>query len=307
MILSIKGEKGRSMSKKSILLCATFVWGVQTAWGAETFPQEPKITPGDINNISMRDLIISLSNTSINLMSSFIFTKLSETMHSSVETFYSRARRIAEKGARASYEFLSNHRWKVAGGTIAFVYAYLLYKTIALRGYLSERERWFNWYDYLPFEALCAYPQKDLGNDLVKEIQQRYTNLTSPTDFVTPLITFLKILEVEQYALEQYLFLCRWIERFHLTIITAHNKEFIIQCEAWKRRLVYLKATFMRWMAEFKFEQNAQLVSRCFGGNEIRPTFNEIGRLFVGLDMLNKKRSTQDLIDEVQEIFEPSY
>lgn len=295
------------MNKKLILLCATFVGITQSVWGAETVLQEARMVPGDVNNISMRDLIITLSNTSINLMSSFIFTKLSETMHTSVETFYMRAKKMAEKGARVSCEFLSANRWKVAGGTIACSYAYLLYKTVSLRGYLGERERWFNWYDYLPFEALCAYPQKDLGDDLVKEIQQRYTNLTSPTDFVTPLITFLKILEIEQHALDQYLFLCRWIERFHLTIITAYNKDFVIQCEAWKRRLVYLKATFMRWMAEFKFEQNAQIVSRCLEGMEARPIFNEVGRLFIGLNECNKKRSTQELINEVHEIFEPSY
>lgn len=152
--------------------------------------------------------------------------------------------------------FVHEYKWRIVGITIASCYGYLAYTSICLRLYFNQQERWFNWNEHLTLEALCASSQKELGIELVKEIQRRYTSMNAPTDFVTPLITFLQSIDQEQQQLELYLRLGPWIERLRLCTLTGYNTQLAKKCDMWRRRVAYLRATFMRWMADYKLEQN---------------------------------------------------
>lgn len=153
--------------------------------------------------------------------------------------------------------FLWEYKWRITGLTILGLYSYLAYQSIALRIYFSAHERWFNWNEFLSIDALCARSQDELGADLVKEIQRRYTSISAPTDFITPLIHFLQEIETEEKALDLYLQLGSYIERLRICTITGYNSQLGQKCEIWRRRVGYLRATFMRWMADYKLKQNA--------------------------------------------------
>ncbi len=161
----------------------------------------------------------------------------------------------------AATHFMWEYKWQLVGASAAGGYLYLLYTMVTLRLYFSQQERWFNWYEYLTLEALCAQSQKDLGIELVKEAQRRYTSISAPTDFVSPLIKFLQAIDEEEKALALYLRLGPWIERLRLCTLTGYSSELAQKCDMWRRRIGYLRATFMRWMADYKLEQNAAVRS----------------------------------------------
>jgi hypothetical protein len=157
--------------------------------------------------------------------------------------------------------FVWEYKWRLVGASATSGYLYLLYTMVTLRLYFNHAERWFNWNEYLSLDALCARPQDALGIDLVKEVQRRYTSISTPTDFVSPLIKFLMVIDEEEKALALYLRLGPWIERLHLCTLTGYSKELAQQCAVWRRRVGYLRATFMRWMADYKLEQNTAVRS----------------------------------------------
>ena len=161
----------------------------------------------------------------------------------------------------AATGLLWEYKWRLAGSTAVGGYFYLLYSMVTLRLYFNQQERWFNWNEYFTLDALCAQPQKDLGIELVKEVQRRYTSISAPTDFVSPLIKFLMLIDEEERALTLYLRLGPWIERLHLCTLTGYNSELVQKCDMWRRRIGYLRATFMRWMADYKLEQNTAVRS----------------------------------------------
>lgn len=208
-----------------------------------------------LSNVTSRSLVRASANIS-NEITTAISQVVKNSTNQLVSTVMQTTRDAYQATRDATTAFVHENRWRLIGLLAGSGYCYLTYTIISLRLYFNQKERWLYWNDYLTLEALCATSQKDLGVELIKEIQRRYTSISAPTDFVTPLIRFLQLIDEEQQRLELYLKLGPWLTKLHLCTITGYSTELAQKCESWRRRVAYLRATFMRWMAEYKIEQN---------------------------------------------------
>lgn len=197
----------------------------------------------------------TIINASINICNE-IRTALTQIAKNTASQVVTTTVQTARDACGATFMFLSTNKWRIIFFSAVGAYSYLVYTVISLRVYFNHRERWFNWNEHLTLEALCATSQKELGVELIKEIQRRYTLMATPTDFVTPLINFLREIDEELQSLELYFRLGPWVKRLKLCTLTGFNNEVEQRVDMWRRRVIHLRTTFMKWMADYKLEHN---------------------------------------------------
>lgn len=273
------GKRGIRMKQNRVVLLAIFC--LTTNLAAEVVINRDAVNTTDnhpnyytkVENVisfnKLVRLVTSISSKSIvrvaTTLSNEVFTAVTQLAKNVTSQLVTTTLQTAQDAyhslSGAATHFVWEYKWRLLGITAMSGYVYLLYTMVTLRLYFSQQERWFNWYEYLTLEALCAQPQKDLGIELVKEVQRRYTSINAPTDFVSPLIKFLQAIDEEEKALALYLKLGPWIERLRLCTLTGYSSELAQKCDMWRRRIGYLRATFMRWMADYKLEQNTAVRS----------------------------------------------
>ncbi|MCL5436974.1 MAG: hypothetical protein M1549_03815 [Candidatus Dependentiae bacterium] len=216
-----------------------------------------------VNKINLNKLVTLVAKTSVEVVT-VVTTRLIAAMRQAVKNgvsnLVSSSSAAIQQGYRAAQEglfpLLWEYRWRLVGITAASGYLYLVYRILAMHTYFQQPERWFNWYEQLSLEALCAYPQKELEKELVREVQRRYTAMYTPTDFITPLIKFLQALDEEERMVKSYLSIGSFVQTLRLSMLTRYDRKMAKQCKIWKQRLAFLRNTFMRWMADYKLEQN---------------------------------------------------
>jgi len=149
------------------------------------------------------------------------------------------------------------NKWRVLMWSALGGYVYLNYTATRTKQQLQDAQRWCNWKYQLSLEELFAVDPKELGVLLMKEIQQRYLSTENPADFVTPVACFMQDFEYEQQLLAWYLWLGKVFDTVHLTNYSWYDQNLCERCREWQRRLAYLKATFLNWMAEYNISNHA--------------------------------------------------
>ena len=93
--------------------------------------------------------------------------------------------------------------------------------------YLERTDTWASWRLDTPVDLLITIPQTELAKELILEIQRRYSNAQNPTDFISPLITFIQTIEAEIVKIKQYADVYRWITNLHLqSAFPINQKQF---------------------------------------------------------------------------------
>ncbi len=148
--------------------------------------------------------------------------------------------------------FLKANKYKTMLFIVASVYAVLCYEVIKGYMYLNKENLWSSWRSTISFEELLAISQQQLSQELLRDIQLRYTNAQNINDFISPLATFLNDIEKETHYINYYNKLNTWLIRLHLSTIIPVSKKHFDGSKERLQRLAYLKNVFLSWATEYK-------------------------------------------------------
>lgn len=152
--------------------------------------------------------------------------------------------------------FLYRKRYFIGSSIMLGSYALTCNYFIKANKYLERTDTWSSWRPDTPVDILITIPQAELARELILEIQRRYSNSQNPTDFISPLITFIQVIEAEIIMIKHYAEVYRWITKLHIQpVLFINQKQFNALGEKYKK-LIYLKNIFLSWAAEYKINHN---------------------------------------------------
>jgi len=151
--------------------------------------------------------------------------------------------------------FLNRNKYKIILFSILGSYGTLSAKIIFDNHYLNQSDIWGMWQPSLSFDQLCEIPQKKLGRELILEIQRRYLNQEHPTDFINPLVMFIKAADYELKRIIRYIRITTVIKHLHLLILFPTNEKIIEKAQLILQRLHFVKHIFLSWAAEYNLMQ----------------------------------------------------
>lgn len=134
----------------------------------------------------------------------------------------------------------------------AVVWLKINYKLWRLASVLRAKDHWSLWRSGPLLDPLLTYPQRELTQQLLLDIQKKYTTSARPTEFIQPLIIFLTTLEEEQKNLKQYKTLCNILKRINIGGLFMLDKELMQEVDQRLQKLLYIKNLFLSWAAEYK-------------------------------------------------------
>ena len=151
--------------------------------------------------------------------------------------------------ASSTHAWLKLHKIKIIAGSVGATYLAICSLLITGNRFVNKRTTWASWKRSLSLEELQESSQDKLGKDLIHDIQKRHTNATNPTDHITPLVQFIKAVEKEMRFLNRYLMLAKTLKFCRLTRIFPTNERKIERAIEARRRLTFVKHTFISWTA----------------------------------------------------------
>jgi len=152
--------------------------------------------------------------------------------------------------------FLYNKRYFLIATTALGSYLYGCHEWNKANKFLSRKDIWCAWHEEMALDSLVAVPQRDLAAELILEIQRRYSNTNNPTDFLEPLITFVKEIESEISIISKLKRAYYVFSRTHLSALFPINEKLFVSLDAKLQRSIYLKNLFLSWAAEYKISHN---------------------------------------------------
>ena len=150
--------------------------------------------------------------------------------------------------------FFSTYKWYVLGATLVGSYGLIGYIIASGNSYLGNPERWSSWHQELPLDQLLAIPQQQFSQELVHEIQRRYTEPSSLTDLAKPLTMFLKAIEQEEEQIKWYQSWYSWLSYAYITKLIPFWKQRYSQIPQRLQRIAYYKNIFQSWAAQYQME-----------------------------------------------------
>ena len=158
-------------------------------------------------------------------------------------------------GVYEAYETIRAHNKKLALFFVMTGYLATCYQVYSADSYSEQAELWANWRDDLSLEQLLNIPHEQLTHELLTEIQRRYLSQKNPTDFISPLTSFLNTLDNEIKYLHSYKRLREWIYWTYLSRLLPNKTKTHHSFDKQLQRLNYLKNIFLAWAAQYKLEQ----------------------------------------------------
>jgi len=152
--------------------------------------------------------------------------------------------------------FLYERRYVIGTSIILGGYGLACAYFVQGNKYLERTDTWTSWHNDTSLELLISIPQAEFAKELILEIQRRYSNAQNPTDFITPLISFMQIINTEILTIKRYMTAYRWLKQLHLqNMFFINQKQFNLLDEKYKK-LLYFKNIFLSWAAEYKVNHN---------------------------------------------------
>lgn len=151
---------------------------------------------------------------------------------------------------------IKKYKYKISFSTLFSLYAITCFLVIRGNQYLDAEHTWAAFKAELSFTDLIQIPHQELAQELLKEIQRRYTKAQNLTDFITPLIAFMNDIDKEIKKTKNYIWLYTWLQRLRIAPILPFNIKRYSQAPIKLQRLLHLKNIFLTWAAEFKIGNN---------------------------------------------------
>jgi hypothetical protein len=152
--------------------------------------------------------------------------------------------------------FLYQKRYFIGASLLLSSYIYACHLIVKANKYLENMDTWASWRQDIPHELLVTIPQQELAKDLLLEVQRKYSNPQNPTDFLSPLITFIHAIDDEILMMQRITTAYTWTKKLHLDYILPINEKLFCKTEEKLKKLSYLKQVFLAWAAEYKVNHN---------------------------------------------------
>lgn len=160
-----------------------------------------------------------------------------------------------------TYSFLHTNRFFLCTSFIAGTYIYAYHYITQANKYLDMANLWSSWRSDTPLEYLITIPQQELAKELILEVQRRYSNPQNPTDFITPLITFIQAIENELKIIRKYNRLYHCTTILHVQKMLPFNQKQFKSLNEKYRKLIHIKNIFLSWATEYKINHNKKIGS----------------------------------------------
>lgn len=147
-------------------------------------------------------------------------------------------------------------KYHLAGIISVGIYSFFLYSVSKGNAYLSSIKSWSRWKEEMPLNDLLATPAHSLSQDLILEIQRRYTSAEAPTDFISSLITFIKDIDHEIITIKRYNNLISWLKKLHISALFPIKNKLVAKIPEILNRLSYIRNIFLTWAAQYKIDQH---------------------------------------------------
>ena len=154
-----------------------------------------------------------------------------------------------------STNFFGRYKWQLLGIGLVASYGMLCYLIISGHYYLGDTQLWSSWRQDLPFDQLLSIPQQQLSQELVREIQRRYTTPGSINDLLQPLGKFMIAIEQEEEQLKWYQLVYSWLGYAQLPKLVPINKNRFGKITERLQRAAYYKNVFQSWASEYQLQQ----------------------------------------------------
>jgi hypothetical protein len=162
---------------------------------------------------------------------------------------------IKEWRSRTS-SLIYDKRYLIGTAVIAGCYIYACHYLVSANKYLEQTDTWSSWRLDTSVDLLITIPQNELAKELVLEIQRRYSSTQNPTDFISPLITFIQTIDTEINTLKRYMQIYQWATKLCLHNLLPFNQKLFNNLGEKYRRNIYLKNIFLSWAADYKVNHN---------------------------------------------------
>jgi hypothetical protein len=108
-------------------------------------------------------------------------------------------------------------------------------------------------------EELKQMDPKKLTNSLLLEIQKRHTNCKEPLDFLSPLSTFINIIEKEKIELIFYSKFYNFLKITKLLKLFPINTDNFLKIGSKLEKLFFIRDNFLSWLSMYRIEKNQAL------------------------------------------------
>ena len=108
-------------------------------------------------------------------------------------------------------DWIKNNKFKVTMTALTSSYILINAKLIYLNYKLANENCWSKWRLNNTMEELYRIPQSVFAQDLLKDIQNTYTQIGNMTDYVTPLSTFIKDVDTEINNINTYIRIIKFL------------------------------------------------------------------------------------------------
>jgi hypothetical protein len=250
---SVSHESGDQKSPITVNVYATQTLGPQnTINHNETLTNETHAASAtDSHETSNQHTNIATNITAAITATYAMLQAASSQVYKTVAEHAKKATEKLSATASTSYSFLQAHKFKIFCSIIAAVYLTCATVLVIDNHYLNRPTLWGNWLPHLSYQELCNCPEENLRHELMLEIQRRYLQSDNPTNFITPVITFIKTITYEEKRIARYITYTNILNKLWLSPIFPMNAEKCLQAETALKRTELVHHTFLSWAAEY--------------------------------------------------------
>ncbi len=153
-------------------------------------------------------------------------------------------------------EYCKANKAKIALISLGTVYSIIWYKLLYCAHTILSQTNWASWKNSIPFDMLHIMPQQELAKELLFALQKHYQTTENLTDFLLPLVSFLRDVDHELRILNQFLMIHHWLEKCHLSFLFPQQEILVQRAHEKVNRLSYLKEIFLDWVTDYKITIN---------------------------------------------------
>lgn len=143
----------------------------------------------------------------------------------------------------------NTHKYKSIPALLLASYMIIFLRSCYDHHYLHNTHLWGYWRHQQTDAELYGTPYYQITDQLLIDIQKRYMLSNDPTNFVTPLISFLKDIDQEEKILKRYVWYTGWLNKSRLRILFFCNKAKTKKATNLLARLQLVRTLFTQWMA----------------------------------------------------------
>lgn len=253
------------VTKKNIIGIVLIIFWAHSTHLATTISNKTrtiKPSQGTINLVlhvnNHQDAYANNSNTISSHQSSKSPTSDETPLLRALEKWLTTLPSIRETGSH----FINDNKWYLMGMGLLGSYALISYIIISGNHFLNDQNLWSSWKQELSLEQLLSVPQTQCTQELIREIQRRYTDSSSISDIVKPLALFLNKIDQEEEQLRWYQSAYSWLSYTRLSKLVPMNQSRFFKISERLQRVAYYKNLFKSWAAEYQMQQAERMGHR---------------------------------------------